>query len=120
MKKIGIQLQKALIILIIIIPIQVLSQNKTVSIQAKNLALHDVLKDIGTQTAFNYILNDDVISPDTKVNMNVKDVNIDFVMGYSSLMTKLMEDKKLLDQYKSPTDFILEAMNLLFYGIVTK
>jgi len=105
MKKIGIQLQKALIILIIIIPIQVLSQNKTVSIQAKNLALHDVLKDIGTQTAFNYILNDDVISPDTKVNMNVKDVNIDFALN------QLFKNLKVTYTIKSKTIIVTPLNN---------
>lgn len=49
-----------------------------------------------------------------------KEVNIDFIMAYSSHMAKLMEDETLLAQYKTPTDLILEIMNLLFYGIVVK
>lgn len=49
-----------------------------------------------------------------------KEVNIDFILVYSTQMTKLMEDETLMAQYKTPVDFILEVMNLLFYGIVTK
>nr|NQU89577.1 hypothetical protein [Bacteroidota bacterium] len=49
-----------------------------------------------------------------------KEVNVDFIMTYSLQMTKLMEDESLMAQYKAPSDFILEIMNLLFYGIVAK
>jgi len=48
-----------------------------------------------------------------------KNVNIDFVMEFSTHTTKLMENKALMAQYNSPKDFILEIMNLLFYGITT-
>ncbi len=47
-------------------------------------------------------------------------VNIDFVMAYPNQMALLMENKELMAQYNSHTDFILEVMNLLFYGITTK
>jgi len=46
-------------------------------------------------------------------------VNIDFVMAYSSHVTKLMENEQLMSLYNTPADFILEVMNMLFYGITT-
>lgn len=49
-----------------------------------------------------------------------KDVNIDFVMEYSAQMVHLLEKESLMSQYKTSADFILEIMNLLFYGIVNK
>ena len=48
-----------------------------------------------------------------------KEVNIDFIMAYSAQMPTLMKDEKLLAQYNKPMDFILEVMNMMFYGIVT-
>jgi AcrR family transcriptional regulator len=47
-------------------------------------------------------------------------VNIDFVMAYSSHIAKLMENEQLMALYDTPADFILEVMNLLFYGITTR
>jgi AcrR family transcriptional regulator len=49
-----------------------------------------------------------------------KNVNIDFVMAYSSHIVKLMENKQLMALYNTPADYILEVMNLLFYGITTR
>lgn len=76
-----VQLQKALIILILILPVQVFAQNKTVSIQAENITLQEVLTEIRTQTGFDYILNDEIISPNIKVNINVNNVSIDATLN---------------------------------------
>jgi AcrR family transcriptional regulator len=48
-----------------------------------------------------------------------KEVNIDFIMAYSSVMPQFMKDESLMGKYNKPIDFILEMMNLLFYGIIT-
>lgn len=48
-----------------------------------------------------------------------KEVKIDFIMAYSAQIFKLMEDENLMAQYNQPQDFVMESMNLLFYGIVT-
>ncbi|MFY0687168.1 MAG: TetR/AcrR family transcriptional regulator [Cyclobacteriaceae bacterium] len=48
------------------------------------------------------------------------DVKIDFIMLYSAQMMELMKNQKLLNQYPTTQDFIMETMNLLFYGIVTR
>ncbi|RLD43171.1 MAG: hypothetical protein DRI86_10450 [Bacteroidetes bacterium] len=49
-----------------------------------------------------------------------KEVNIDFVMAYSYKMQDFIKDEKLMAQFATPKDFIMEAMNMLFYGIVAK
>lgn len=49
-----------------------------------------------------------------------KSVKIDFIMAASNQLTPLMEDAKLMAKYDKPIDFILEIMNLLFYGFLTK
>ncbi len=49
-----------------------------------------------------------------------KEVNINFIISFSSQMSIFMEDETLMAQYKNPIDFILEVMNMMFYGIVTR
>ncbi|MCK5281091.1 MAG: TetR/AcrR family transcriptional regulator [Cyclobacteriaceae bacterium] len=49
-----------------------------------------------------------------------KDVKIEFIMAFSNQIIKMMEDEKLMSLYKQPQDFIMESMNFLFYGIVTR
>lgn len=49
-----------------------------------------------------------------------KNINIDFIMTYSSHMTLLLNDTKIMSKYDKPADLILEVMNLLFYGIITR
>lgn len=48
-----------------------------------------------------------------------KEVNIDFVMSYSFKLQEFMKDEKLMAQFATPKDFIMEMMNTLFYGIVS-
>lgn len=48
-----------------------------------------------------------------------KDIKIEFIMAFSNQILKMMEDEKLMSIYKQPQDFIMEAMNFLFYGIMT-
>jgi len=48
-----------------------------------------------------------------------QEVNIDFILVYSTQVIKMMENEHLLSQYAQPQDFIIEAMNMLFYGIVS-
>lgn len=81
MNKLISQLQKALIALIILIPVKVFTQNNLVSIQTENITLQKVLSEIRTQTGFDYILNDDIISPNIKVNINVNKVSVDFALN---------------------------------------
>ena len=97
MNKIRIHLQKALIVFILILPVQVFSQNKTVSIQAENIALQDVLTEIRTQTGFDYILNDDIISPKIKVNIHINNV------GINEALTELFKNLDAAYTIKSKT-----------------
>jgi AcrR family transcriptional regulator len=49
-----------------------------------------------------------------------KEVNIDFISAFPSHLSGMMEDEVLMAQYAEPMDFVIEIMNLLFYGIVTR
>lgn len=49
-----------------------------------------------------------------------KDVKIDFLLSYGDQIVKMMDNENLMAQYDEPQDFIIEAMNALFYGIVKK
>ena len=54
----------------------IFAQDPTISLQLNNSTLEKLLEEIKTQTAFDYVLSDDVISPLTKVSINVKDVKL--------------------------------------------
>ncbi len=49
-----------------------------------------------------------------------KEVNIDFVMAYSAKLSEFISDEKLMAQFETPKDFVMEVMNMLFYGIVVQ
>ncbi|MCD6112608.1 MAG: TetR/AcrR family transcriptional regulator [Bacteroidales bacterium] len=49
-----------------------------------------------------------------------QDIKIDFILSLLNQMTLMMEDKQLLAKYDKPEDLILEAMNFLFYGLLTE
>lgn len=49
-----------------------------------------------------------------------KNVNVDFVMSFSMSIQNYMQNERLMAQYASPKDFILEVMNMMFYGIVSR
>lgn len=76
-----IHIPKVLIVLVFALPTQVFSQSKTITIQAENITLQDVFTTIRTQTGFDFILNDEIISPTTKVNLNVDNVSLDFTLN---------------------------------------
>jgi AcrR family transcriptional regulator len=47
------------------------------------------------------------------------DVKIDFLLAFSNQIIEMMKNESLMAQYKQPQDFIIESMNVLFYGITT-
>ena len=47
------------------------------------------------------------------------DVKIDFLLAFSNQIVEMMKNAQLMAQYEEPQDFIIEAMNVLFYGITT-
>jgi len=49
-----------------------------------------------------------------------KDIKIDFILSYSFQVVKLMEDENLVSKYETPQEFILEAMNFMFYGLLPR
>ena len=48
------------------------------------------------------------------------DIKIDFILYYFNQMTHLMDVKNLVSVYANPQDLIMESMNFLFYGIVSR
>ena len=49
-----------------------------------------------------------------------KDIKIDFILSYSFQVVKLLEDENLVSKYETPQEFILEAMNFMFYGLLPR
>jgi AcrR family transcriptional regulator len=47
------------------------------------------------------------------------DVKIDFILAFSNQIIEMMKNKSLMAQYAQPQDFIIESMNVLFFGITT-
>lgn len=47
------------------------------------------------------------------------DVKIDFILAFSNQIMEMMKNEQLMAQYAQPQDFIIESMNVLFYGITT-
>lgn len=48
-----------------------------------------------------------------------QDVKIDFLLAYSKQIINMMEDEYLVSKYNKPQELVIEAMNLMFYGILT-
>ncbi|GAB1449984.1 hypothetical protein MASR2M47_00400 [Draconibacterium sp.] len=47
------------------------------------------------------------------------DVKIDFLLAFSNQIIEMMKNKSLMAQYARPQDFVVESMNVIFYGITT-
>lgn len=47
------------------------------------------------------------------------DVKIDFLLAFSNQIIEMMKNESLMAQYAQPQDFVVESMNVLFYGITT-
>ncbi len=47
------------------------------------------------------------------------DVKIDFLLAFSNQIIEMMKNEQLMAQYAQPQDFVIEAMNVMFYGITT-
>jgi len=48
-----------------------------------------------------------------------KDVKIEFILALTNQIAVMIQDENLVSLYKQPQDFIMESMNVIFYGIVT-
>ncbi len=47
------------------------------------------------------------------------DVKIDFLLAFSNQIIEMMKNEQLMAQYAQPQDFVIESMNVMFYGITT-
>ena len=118
MNKIRIQLQKTIIVLILLIPINAFSQNNIVSIQPEDSTLQSILTSIRDQTGYDYILNDDVISPKTRIDIIIKDVSIDKAL--KQIFKNLNASYKVNDKtiIITPKVTITDSRNLVISGRV--
>lgn len=49
-----------------------------------------------------------------------KDIKVEFILYYFNHMSTMFDDDELVSHYNHPQDLIMEAMNFLFYGLVSK
>ncbi len=49
-----------------------------------------------------------------------KDIKVEFIIHYFNHMSTLTENKELAKHYDHPQDLIMESMNFLFYGLLSK
>lgn len=47
------------------------------------------------------------------------EVKIEFLLAFSNQIIKMMDNQQLMSLYDKPQDFIMESLNLIFYGITT-
>ena len=48
------------------------------------------------------------------------EVKIDFILAFSNQIMEMMKNEQLMTQYAQPQDFIVEAMNVMFYGVTRR
>lgn len=49
-----------------------------------------------------------------------KDIKVEFIIHYLNLMSTIIDNKELAALYNHPHDLIMESMNFLFYGLLSK
>ncbi len=49
-----------------------------------------------------------------------KEIKIDFVFYWIQQMSHIMEDEELISKYDHPHDLVMELMNFMFYGLLSK
>ncbi len=80
-----------------------------------DLGLHKILEEMGQESMriFMSFLNDSKAK-----GLIREDVKIEFILAYQANISKMMDDPQLMAVYDKTEDFIIEAMNFLFYGIM--
>lgn len=81
------------------------------------LGLHSELEALGQRSmaVFVQFLNDS-----KEKGFIREDVKIEFILVYQNNLTQMMDNPQLMSLYEKPEDFIMDAMNFLFYGIMPK
>ena len=62
----------------------------------------------------------DFLTDSQKKGLIRKDIKIDFILYYLNQMLQMFDDKQLVSKYDHPHDLIMEAMNFLFYGLLSQ
>lgn len=62
----------------------------------------------------------DFLIDSQKTGLIRKDIKIEFILYHFNQMSKIFDDENLVSKYKHPQDLIMESMNFLFYGLLSK
>jgi AcrR family transcriptional regulator len=62
----------------------------------------------------------DFLTDSQKKGLIRKDIKIDFILYYLNQMLQMFDDKQLVSKYDYPHDLIMEAVNFLFYGLLSQ
>jgi len=60
------------------------------------------------------------IKDSQKTGLIRKDVKVEFIMHYFNQMSLIFDNQELVDLYDHPHDLIMESMNFMFYGLLSK
>lgn len=79
------------------------------------LGLHKILEEKGKESMSIFV---DFLNDSRAKGLIRKDVKIEFILSYQNNLSNMMNDPQLMSMYEKPEDFIMEALNFLFYGIM--
>lgn len=60
------------------------------------------------------------ITDSQKKGLIRKDIKVEFILHYFNQMSTLLDNKPLASLYEHPHDLIMESMNFLFYGLLSR
>ncbi len=62
----------------------------------------------------------DFLTDSQKKGLIRKEIKVEFILHYINQMTQLVTDQQLISKYDHPQDLIMESMNFMFYGLLSK
>ncbi|MDA3890833.1 MAG: carboxypeptidase-like regulatory domain-containing protein, partial [Salinivirgaceae bacterium] len=85
-------IRKALVLILISYAVIANAQEKTITINVQNQSLNKVLYEIKLQSGFNFIFNDETISPKTQISLTVNNASINTTMDKISALLNVKYD----------------------------
>jgi AcrR family transcriptional regulator len=79
------------------------------------LGLHNIIEELAKKSMQVFMM---FLEDSKSKGLIRKEVSLEFILAYQSSVSRMIEDKSLMLNYKRTEDFIMEAMNFLFYGIM--
>ncbi len=80
------------------------------------LEIHVYMEKIGGEVLKDFVA---FLKDSQKKGLIRNDIKPEFILAYQNQLSNMMEDVELMKKYKEPSEFIMEAMRFLFYGIIT-